>query len=112
MRRNHSPSRTADTAIFHYPKHQERTDMMNAELRADMVGVREVLNQAMIGQALPADFTQAVALMDRALRSLCPHGRVTWNSRADENGDILTTCEHCDLSWHEYPDPPAGRTRR
>lgn len=82
--------------------------MMNAQLRADMVGVREALNRAAIGQAQPADFTGAIAMMDRALRSLCPHGPVTWNSRADDSGDIVTTCDRCDISWHEYPELPAG----
>ncbi len=40
--------------------------------------------------------------LDGALKELCPHDSINWNSRSADDGRIITTCERCGVSWFEH----------
>lgn len=75
---------------------------MNEQIQADLVKVRETIGLAIDGQAV--DLRGAAVEIDRAIKALCPHDpTINWDSRADEQGQIITTCERCGISWYEHP---------
>jgi hypothetical protein len=71
------------------------------EARADLVLARDLITRAVQAESV-AGLDDAAAMIDRALRAMCPHDETTWDSRADDHGLILTTCDRCDVSWHEH----------
>jgi hypothetical protein len=40
--------------------------------------------------------------LDREIKALCPHDSISWDSRSTDDGRIITTCERCEVSWHEH----------
>lgn len=73
---------------------------MNQQIQADLVKVRETIGLAIDGQEV--DLRGAAVEINRAIKALCPHGAEFWDSRADEQGQIITTCQRCGISWYEH----------
>lgn len=40
--------------------------------------------------------------LDGALKALCTHDSIHWDSRSTDDGRIITTCERCEVSWFEH----------
>jgi hypothetical protein len=72
------------------------------EARQELVAARETLDRAVKNHPTP-DLKAGLVTLDRAIQAMCPHDETTWNSRADGHGGIITTCDGCDVSWHQYP---------
>jgi hypothetical protein len=74
---------------------------MNEQIQAALVKVRETIGLAIDGQAV--DLRGAAVEINRAIKALCPHDPGSnWDSRSDEHGQIITTCERCGISWYEH----------
>lgn len=73
------------------------------DARADLVTARQTILRAVEGHD-DADLPAAAAMLDHALRALCPHDPGSWYT-ADHRGRSLTTCNECGVSWYEHePD--------
>lgn len=79
--------------------------MITKETRAHLMAARDDVSR--IGDSHPnVDLAAVAAHIDRALRALCPHLPVTWKTRPDEHGAIVTTCYSCGMSWYTHEDGP------
>lgn len=87
---------------------QRLSDLARAEMvtvggvhdaRADLVTARQTVLRAAGGD--DADLPAAAAMLDNALRLLCPHDPQGWYTAPDRDGRILTTCNTCGVSWYE-----------
>lgn len=80
--------------------------MITTETRAHLMAARDDVFRA--GDGHPSmDLARVAAHIDHALKALCPHLPVTWQTRPDEHGRNLTTCYACRMSWYTHEgDPP------
>lgn len=69
--------------------------------RADLVTARQTVRRAAGGDD-DADLPAAAAMIDKALRALCPHDPQGWYAAPDRDGHMLTTCNGCGVSWYEH----------
>lgn len=75
--------------------------MITMETRAHLMAARDDVSR--VGDSHPnVDLAAVAAHIDRALRALCPHLPVTWQTRPDEHGRGLTTCYSCGMSWYNH----------
>ena len=70
------------------------------DARADLITARQTILRAVEGHD-DADLPAAAAMLDHALRALCPHDPGSWYT-ADHRGRSLTTCNECGVSWYEH----------
>jgi hypothetical protein len=91
------------------------TIMIGTETREDLMTAREHIYRAVDARG-DANLSTAAALIDRALKDLCPHLRATWHIAVDDRGRPRTTCYACGMWWYDHGDPgrdaPAAAARR
>lgn len=73
--------------------------MLDDMQRADVVTARNTVRRAAQGEA--SDLDAAAAMLDRVLKSACPHEPATWHTSTTPSGEQLTTCPVCGVSWFE-----------
>jgi hypothetical protein len=80
---------------------------MYEQIQSDLVKVRETIGLAIDGQSV--DLRGAAVEINRAIKALCPHDpEMHWESRSDGQGQIITTCQRCGISWYEHPEVEAS----
>lgn len=70
--------------------------------RADVATARDQLRRAIAGD--DADLSAAAAMLDRALKAMCPHGPRAWMtvSPPPAPGETWVTCGRCNVVWQEH----------
>lgn len=75
--------------------------MISTDTREHLMAARDDVFRA--GDGHPnLDLQLVAAHIDHALKALCPHLPVTWNTRFDEHGRSLTTCYACGMYWYDH----------
>jgi len=71
------------------------------DARADVVTARETIRRVIAGD--DADLPAVAAMLDRALKAMCPHGSGAWMtlSPSPAPGETWVTCSRCNVAWQE-----------
>lgn len=71
------------------------------DARADVVTARETVRRVLAGD--DADLEAAAAMLDRALKAMCPHGPRAWVTVAPPPvpGETWVMCSRCSVAWQE-----------
>jgi hypothetical protein len=90
--------------------------MFGIETREHLMTARAHITRALDARG-DAGLATAAALIDRALKDLCPHLAETWHTAADDRGCPYTTCYACGMWWYDHGDadqdlPAAAAARR
>jgi hypothetical protein len=89
--------------------------MIGTETRDHLMTARAHITRA-VDVRSDASLVTAAALIDRALKDLCPHLWETWYTAADDRGRRCTTCYACGMWWYDHGDAgqdlPAAAARR
>lgn len=75
--------------------------MITPEMRAHLMAARDAVYRAGDGHA-NVNLELVAAHIDHALKALCPHLPLTWQTRLDADGRSLTTCYACGMSWYNH----------
>lgn len=70
--------------------------------RQNTVTARDEIRRAIAGK--DADLGAVLVMLDRAVKSMCPHGPGAWMTLAPPPapGETWVTCSRCNVGWQEH----------